>query len=335
MKTSNLGKLFASSAILISLAACAEITPTSSNGMRFADGDPQSRADRASPEGTTITLRAVKIDMTGTGPYPYGEGINYSSATTKLVDVIVVGTGSGSDLEDADYVLSIDGDTIEFNSSDVYLGEGDKPEAVISTQGDFYYFYVHEAVEDSLFVLNGYTAETFEEWQNVEFYTVIGLETDPGFLEGKAEATYLGVNYLWVVNDDPELTGGWAIAQGEIEINADFAGATIEGNMIGVLDATFAGIIEGNGWSAGFVTATGYYSFGDGIPNYDVLSVDGQLEGVFYGVDGEHTAGLITTNFIVDGPEFDWEMSGGGYFVACEDLIECGLDVDPVIDPIP
>lgn len=178
-----------------------------------------------------------------------------------------------------------------------------------------------------------YTDETADVWRNVEFYTVIGLETDPGFLEGKAEATYLGVNYLWVVLGDPDYTGGWTYEQGEIEITADFAGATISGNMTGILDATFAGITEGNGWNAGFAIATGYWSFGNGIPDLDVLSVDGQLEGVFYGLDGEHTAGLITTNFVVDDIDFDYELSGGGYFVACEDLTACGLVFDPVVDP--
>lgn len=104
--------------------------------------------------------------------------------------------------------------------------------------------------------------------------------------------------------------------------------------MTGILDATFAGIIDGNGWTAGFVTATGFYSYGDGIADFGVISVDGQLEGVFYGADGEHTAGLIATDFIVDGGVLiDWGLSGGGYFVACEDLIACGLVVDPVVDP--
>ena len=323
--------------MLAAMTACTGILPadpTSSNGLPFADGSPVDEAAITSPEGTTITLRAVKIDMTGTGPYPRDVGVNYSSVTTKLVDVTLVGTGSGSEFEDADFVLSIDGDTIEFNSSDISLGGGDIPDSVISDLGVEYYFYVHERIDDSLFVLNGYTDETEDVWNNVEFYTVIGLETDPGFLEGKAEAKYLGVNYLWVVNGDPDFINGWATRQGEIEIIADFAGTTIEGNMTGVLDATFEGIIEGNGWTAGLILeGAGYWSYGDGSPDLDVLALNGQLEGVFYGADGEHTAGLITTNFVINN-EFETELAGGGYFVACEDLIECGLVVDPVIEPV-
>lgn len=325
MKTLKYNKLLASSAILVALTACTEIVPTSRNGLPFADGTPFERADRASPEGTTFTLRAVKIDMTGNGPYIPDEGTDFTSATTKLVDVTVVETWSGVEIEDAVMTVDIDGDSITFTSTDF-----DDGLPVTSDLGDVYYFTVHEGIEGSVFILNGYTDETVDEWQNIEFYTVIGLETDPGFLEGKAEATYEGMNYLWLIGDlegDYDCSTCYARGYGEIEITADFDAATIEGGMTGILDATFAGIIENNGWTAGFVAATGFYSVGDGIPDFGVISADGQLEGVFYGVDGEHTAGLITTDFIVDGDP-DWGLSGGGYFVACEDPVACGL-VDP------
>lgn len=189
-------------AALIALSACAEGVATSSNGMRFADGDPFVRADRASPEGTTLTLRAVKINMSGTGPYWPDEGTDFSSLTTKLVDATLVGTGSGSEIEDAEYVLNIDGDVIEFNSTDI---ADQLP--VTSLLGDVYTFWMPEIIDGSLLVVSGYTSDTSAEWENVEIYSVIGLETDPGFLEGKAEATYQGMNYLWVVGD---LVGDYA-----------------------------------------------------------------------------------------------------------------------------
>lgn len=320
--------LLISSVAAGALMACAETKETvvspvttgttsgdfSSNGLPFADGTSFERADRASVLGTTITLRAAKLDVTGSGLEP---GWDFKTATSELVDATIVEVWDGDLNNDVFLTLDIDGDRVEFTTSDIINGT-----SVISDQGHEYWFDV-PAFTNNLLVLIGSTDDlSAGDWEEIGFFMVVGLETNPDDLADRAIATYEGANLMVVATTD-DCESCWGYGPGDINITANFSAATIEGNMDGVLIASFEGVIEGNGWNADIIDPIGAFSWE--VTPQDVLEADGQLDGVFYGENGEETAGTIIVEFTAVSNDIEYDLTGAGFFVACEDTDSCSL----------
>lgn len=304
-------------------------TEQSSNGLRFADGEPYEREDNSSPEGTRVYLRVAKLDVTGSGE-------DAITATAELVDATLFQVWDLDPDHNTTIIVEVDGDRVVFLRSDIGYS-GHDPEPRESEQGILYEVtWVASTKNLNAFWAEGYTTDS--NWEEVDAFWAYGLETNPADLEGKALATYEGRNFMKVHSTDGDT---WAYGPGGIVINADFAGATIDGEMDGVLIASFEGVIMGNGWNADIIESTGAfdsdsYDWTDpdlvALP-HNVTLVDGQLDGVFYGATGEETAGTIITKFIAFDGLDAYDFTGAGYFVACEDPILCELS--PALPPAP
>lgn len=193
---------------------------------------------------------------------------------------------------------------------------GDGPCAT-STTGLIYCVDWFQVSENVIVILFDGEMNDGPNWDDALMGAFAGLETDPDLLASKGLATYSGGYNIEFVSVDEDF---WDDVDGEIVINADFAGETVDGSLLGNggtdWDVAFEGEIAGNGWTA---TDTGDTEIFGGD-----LEIEGggiQFDGVFYGETGEETAGTIIVDVVIgDGEDFSVDITGVGGFLAWEQI---------------
>lgn len=323
MKLNTAGACLSAVVLTMGVAGCS--TSGSSGGKAgvdtggtFAMTDKDTAA-KALKDGTTLktTARTSTTNL-----------IDYATNTSKSVDpasfaikknakggVDVTVNGKTTSFAKADELVE-DGEAYgwekdvpdtDYKSLSSYTGTIDE---TLNGTGDFKYAQVWR-----------YTLD--EGAASTKGFAVVGAETRPEALKGKANATYKG----WAVSETQLTTDRKTRTRvnGDLELAANFDKGSISGSMTNLSTRTRSGNQGWSAWAAApgaikletaKITGNGYDGKLSGDKNFN-SAIDGNLNGStysgrFYGPKAEETAGVLKLKGTSEGDTF----AGTGAFAA-------------------